>query len=93
MLIDIVGHFEKSLLFVLRDEQMDIEHEQMTTDWNQVHRYPVQRPNYRCLAKAFLGKKAVTTFGRIHNNADDNYYNDDDENDADDDNDDDDDKM
>lgn len=30
MLIDIVGHFEKSLLFVLWDEQMDIEHEQMT---------------------------------------------------------------
>jgi len=24
MLIDVVGHFEKSLLFVLRDEQMDM---------------------------------------------------------------------
>lgn len=64
--------------------KMDIEHEQMTQRTeNQVHRYPVQRPNYRCLAKSVLEKKAVTTFGRIHN-ADDNYYNDDDANDGDD---------
>lgn len=80
MLIDIVGHFEKSLLFVLRDEQMDIEHEQMTQGTDiKCADYPVQRPNYRCLAKALGKEKAVMTFGRIHNNHDDNYYNDDDD--------------
>jgi len=51
MLIDIVGHFEKSLLFVLRDEQMDIEHEQMTQQTEiKCADYPVQ-PNYRYLTK------------------------------------------
>lgn len=58
---------------------MDIEHEQMT-----------QRTEFKCIdilssgritdvLAIVLGKKAVTTFGRIHNNADDNYYNDDDD--------------
>lgn len=62
MLIDIVGHFEKSLLFVLRDEQMDIEHEQMTQRTEiKCADYPVQRPNYRCLAKA-LGKESSKDF-------------------------------
>lgn len=34
MLIDIVGHFEKSLLFVLRNEQMDIE--KKMTQWTEI---------------------------------------------------------
>lgn len=57
---------------------MDIEHEQMT-----------QRTEIKCVdilssgritdvLAMVLERKAVTTFGRIHN-ADDNYYNDDDD--------------